>query len=228
MMRFIFLIFTLPLFAETTFLIKENKQWILHEGNSDQRYSPCSTFKIAISLMGYQEEILIDEKNPCISSIDPLLWLAKSQVWYSQVITQKLGMKKFQSYVKQFGYGNCDVSGGLMKCWLANSLQISPDEQIQFLEKLLAYQLPVSRRAHDMTRKILFVETLDNGWRLYGKTGNTPLSQNTGWFVGWAEKGSRVLIFSYLLKDNEDTYASLRAKKAVKNHLRQIAPQSPD
>ncbi|ASX27927.1 hypothetical protein BA173_03570 [Rickettsia sp. MEAM1 (Bemisia tabaci)] len=52
-----------------------------------------------------------------------------------------------------FSYGNQDTSGdkgknnGLTNAWLSSSLEISPEEQIAFLQKLAADQLPVSLKA---------------------------------------------------------------------------------
>lgn len=72
---------------------------------------------------------------------NPYTWMRDSCVWYSQVLTQQLGMKRFKEYVDAFHYGNEDVSGdkgqnnGLTHAWLSSSLAISPTEQMQFLQK---------------------------------------------------------------------------------------------
>lgn len=55
--------------------------------------------------------------------------------------------------------GNQDTSGdkgknnGLTHSWLSSSLEISPEEQIDFLQKLLDNKLPVSLKSHEMTKK---------------------------------------------------------------------------
>lgn len=238
--------------AETKcFLVKENNTMRCHDGEATKRYSPCSTFKIAISLMGYEEGILVDEKHPqvayeekygpCFLEVwkqpqDPISWIQNSCVWYSQWITPQLGEKKFADYVQKFHYGNEDVSGdpgknnGLTRCWLSSSLKISPEEQLAFLEKLTTFQLPVSRRAQEMTQKILFIEKLPHGWKLYGKTGSGyqlkpdgSLNEDlkTGWFVGWVEKGDRKILFVHYLEDKEKNaaYGGLRAKGEAKEKL---------
>lgn len=69
------------------------------------------------------------------------------------MIAQKIGMQKFSTYVAKFDYGNQDVSGdigennGITNSWLSSSLEISPQEQIRFLQKLLNNQLLVNRTA---------------------------------------------------------------------------------
>lgn len=212
--------------AQVCFVAKEGEQILRRDGECAARFSPCSTFKVAISLMGYDAGILIDEKNPewpfrhdyvdwfpsWKQAQNPTTWIKNSCVWYSQVITKKLGMQKFKEYVTKFKYGNQDVSGdknknnGLTNSWLVSSLTISADEQINFLEKLVRSKLPVSQKAHEMTRKILFIEDLADGWKLYGKTGSGPLinpdgsesdDKLLGWFIGWVQNGKRIIVFAY-------------------------------
>ncbi len=120
---------------------------------------------------------------------------------------------------------------GLTNAWLSSSLEISSVEQVQFLQKLIDNQLPASIKVHEMTKKILFVEDLQGGWKLYGKTSNGPqlsedktkkLDRQAGWFVGWIEKDERIIPFSYLVVDDDkqETYASLRAKERARNNFR--------
>lgn len=240
-------------FASQCFIAKEKEQMIHNEGECDKRYSPCSTFKIPLSLIGYDAGILVDEMHPVWpfkeGYVDwrdawkqdqtPQSWMKESCVWYSQVLTTHLGMEKFQDYVTKFSYGNMDLSGdmgknnGLTNSWLSNSLEISSLEQVDFVEKLLREELPVSKAVHSMTKNILFVEELKNGWKLYGKTGSgvllnadrtKKLEIQHGWFIGWIEKGDRKIIFSNHIADDkkEETFASLRAKADAKERLVKI------
>jgi beta-lactamase class D len=233
-----------------SFLVKENNRTLIKKGNCTARHAPCSTFKIAISLMGYNEGLLVDDNYPELAFkvgypdyIDvwkqphtPSLWISHSCVWFSQILTRKLGFDKFKEYVTKFNYGNKDVSGdknknnGLTKAWLSSSLEISTKEQVKFLQKLLKNELPVSEKSHAMARKILFVEDLYNGWELYGKTGSGSLLNHDktkkldlqiGWFIGWIEKDNKQIAFAQYLEDEEkkDTYASLRARALAKEKL---------
>lgn len=47
-----------------SFMVKKDDQVILCEGDCESRHAPCSTFKIAISLMGYNEGLLEDQTHP--------------------------------------------------------------------------------------------------------------------------------------------------------------------
>jgi len=244
-------LFSIQSFAETKcFLVTEKHKIIQQEGDCKARYAPESTFKIALSLMGYDAGILNDETAPewlfkegydlfinvCKGPHNPRTWIRDSCVWYSQVLTKKLGMKKFKQYVSKFNYGNTDISGdkgknnGLSHSWISSSLEISPEEQTKFLQKLVDNALSVTAKSHEMTKNIMFKEELPGGWKLYGKTGNgrqlksdrtQKLDLQHGWFVGWIEKNGRVIIFSSHIVDDkkQDTFASFRIRDEAKNKL---------
>lgn len=183
----------------------------------DTRFSPASTFKIALSLIGYDSGILKNANSPkwnyhsaynsqfsaWKTAQTPTSWIRNSCIWYSQVITKKLGMKKLQQYVKKFNYGNKNLSGdvgknnGLTHAWLSSSLKISPNEQKVFLQKMLRRELPLTPNAYDQTAQILRIKQLNNGWTLYGKGGLAVLletNEHVAWFVGWANNNNRILV----------------------------------
>lgn len=151
----------------------------------------------------------------------PASWLKNSAVWYSQQITLTLGMERFDKYVHLLNYGNMDTSGnaqrgdfvanncnsflicpGLINCWLSSSLKISADEQSEFLIKLVDNKLPFSLRTQQLTKKIMYRETLLDDTVMYGKTGTAMYSIDGSrnlyvfWFVGFAEKGGQKYVFA--------------------------------
>ncbi len=162
---------------------------LVSRGSCVRRVTPASTFKIAISLMGYDSGFLIDEHDPALPfhkgypdwipawrhTADPTRWIADSVVWYSQQVTRFLGEERFARYTREFQYGNADVSGdpgkhnGLKHAWLSSSLQISPKEQVTFLRNVVLRRLPVSERAFDMTGRITYGAAL---YRLGGSRQN--------------------------------------------------------
>ena len=190
---------------------------LVREGQCEQRVTPASTFKVALSLMGYDSGILADESTPqwpfregyadwlpeWRSSTGPAAWMKHSVVWYSQQLTTRLGAQRFQSYLDRFDYGNRDASGGLTRAWLGSSLKISGDEQAVFLRKLVNRTLPVSGKAVGMTASLMRYPSLRNGWSLYAKTGTgaEPGSPPHGWLVGWASRGGRTVVFARLVQD---------------------------
>jgi beta-lactamase class D len=159
---------------------------LMQRGDCGRRVTPASTLKIPLSLMGYDAGFLKDTK-----------------VWYSQQITRSLGMPRFAAYTRQFGFGNADLSGdpkhdGLTLSWINSSLKISPLEQTAFLARLVNRKLGVSAHAYDMTARLTEYGTLA-GWKVNGKTGS---GGDFGWYVGWAAKGERTLVFAHLVQSD--------------------------
>lgn len=212
------------------------------EGDCVTRHTPGATFKIALSLIGYNEGILIDTTHPvypfkkgypdylpsCKQPQSPTTWIKNSCIWYSQLIMQQLGTTTFQKYVTAFDYGNEDVSGdkgknnSLTDAWLSSSLQISPQEQLVFLQKMVQGKLPVSEKSVQMTKQLLFIENIADGWKLYGITGSgyivnpanpSDKSKPIGWFVGWVERQSGMTnFFAQYIQEDKPTNVSLGLK----------------
>jgi len=227
----------------------ETEKILLQQGNCKERITPASTFKIAISLMGFDSGFLKDEHSPVLAyhegdvdwggaawrqPIDPMNWIKYSVVWFSQRVTQSLGKERFQRYVSEFQYGNADVSGdsgrdnGMLRSWINSSLKISPLEQVSFLEKVVKRQLPVTAHAFDMTNRLTEVTVLPGGWDIHGKTGTGSPGEGAfdkahsyGWFVGWATKKSRTFVFVHLIQDEklEQGLAGVRSRDAFLNEL---------
>lgn len=181
-----------------------------------QRDSPCSTFKVPLALMAFDAGVLKDETSSLKwdgkkSSRETwnrdqtaATWMQNSVVWFSQRLTPMLGMEKVKSYLAEFDYGNQDMSGGLTTAWLSSSLEISPDEQLAFWRRFWREELPVSKHAFAMTKKITYIDTSKAGWTLHGKTGsggadargpNGEASLWIGWFVGHVARGDREYLF---------------------------------
>ncbi|HZX25853.1 MAG TPA: class D beta-lactamase [Telluria sp.] len=204
---------------------------LIEEGDCARRTTPASTFKIAISLMGFDSGVLKSAHGPVMrfqpgyadwrpewkEDTDPARWMKLSVVWYSQQVTTLLGKERFRHYVDAFNYGNRDVSSGLTKAWLSASLAISPREQLDFVERVVRHELPVNLRAYSLTEQITELDPLPGGWRLHGKTGTgTNDGEAVGWFVGWVEKDGRSIVFVRRVLESEDKPgpAGLRARDA--------------
>jgi len=198
---------------------------LFQQGAVDERHSPCSSFKIPIALMGFDAGVLRGPHEPRIDyrpefqagreadkiPVDPSSWLRNSVVWYSQQTTLKLGKERFEKYLRAFRYGNGDATGhpgkgdGLTQSWLMSSLQISPREQVGFLFDFLEHRLPVSQKAAGLALETIPTYPGEGGWEVHGKSGagyltardgTVTLDRPLGWFVGWAEKGPRRVVFA--------------------------------
>jgi len=216
---------------------------LVQQGPCEQRNSPASTFKVALALMGYQSGILLDAHLPLWpyrshykswdadfkkKPTDPTAWLKESVVWYSRLLVQHTGRAGLQASVDGFDYGNRDISGtpGFKETlpeavWVDSSLQISPVEQVAFLRKIVNRELPsVSPQTYDKVAEVMPAFGA-GGWAVHGKTGSGfqpggigKGRRQYGWFVGWAIKDKRTILFARLDKDDarRDDIAGIRVR----------------
>lgn len=214
--------------------------------------SPASTFKVPLALMGFEAGLLQDSHAPALpykpeypawrdawkTTTDPAYWMRESVVWYSQELTRRLGMDAFQGWVDRLDYGNRDLSGdpgkgnGLTRAWLSSSLAISPLGQVAFLRRLVRGDLPVSAETLRKTEALLRRDELPGGWTAFGKTGAGsrpgPDSTPFGWYVGWARKADRTLVFVRLIDGDakSDIPASFVARDAILAELPALLDKS--
>lgn len=212
-----------------------------------KRIPPNSTFKIPLSLMAYDQGIINDNtvfkwdgesRDFTMWNHDqtPKSWLTYSVVWVSRVITPQLGMSKIKQYLAKFDYGNQVFNGknALSRGWISGNLQISGIEQLNFLINLYDHKLPIKVDAMTSTYQNMFLESFDNHWQLYGKTGsgynnrNKSLPKNTyidGWFVGFITKNNKHYVFVTNISDIKPTISVNLAGITAKNITKQILLQ---
>ena len=197
----------------------KNKRYVRHNAERcRRRFTPASTFKIPNSLIGLESGVVRDaefaiswdrqrypnEGRPNIAPFnhwwrDHTLRSAMkySVVWYYIEIARQVGALRMQRHIKQFRYGNGDSSGGIEQFWRNSTLQISADEQVDFLRRFYVGKLSVSRRSTEIVKDIMLLEETAT-YKLSGKTGAAP-SANGGtlaWFVGYLEREGNVYFFA--------------------------------
>lgn len=224
--------------------LNENKiVTIYNPTRCSEKMSPDSTFKIALSLMAFDKGLITQKTVFKWDGVDrkfsawnedqtPNTWLKYSVVWVSRKLTPQLGMDTIKDYLNQFHYGNQNFSGdfgqhnGLTNAWLSSSLKISPDQQLVFLKNLVTNKLPVSKQGMLNTKENMYLETMPNGWQLYGKTGtgdsqhsvinNQHLLQD-GWFIGFIQKSNKTYIFVTNFSDIDKPATSESGGTRAKN-----------
>jgi beta-lactamase class D len=193
-------------------------------------FSPCSTFKIANSLIGLQSGVIPDSgfvikydsaRHPLDSiklATEPFkhwyedLSLKRafkySCVWYYQELARRVGKVRMKRMVDDLDYGNRDISSGVDTFWLSGSLQISIDEQVEFLKRLYSNQLNgISAKNINIVKSMMLCEATP-AYHLYGKTGRgvCPNGKTIGWFVGFIEtdSGTKIFAMNLLVNDAQD------------------------
>jgi beta-lactamase class D len=204
-----------------------------NEARCRQRLSPFSTFKIPNSLIGLDTGVIKDadfviawdrRKYPPGDdwNVEPFVHWAQDQtlrsaikysvVWYYKELALRVGASRMQQYVTRLHYGNEDTSSGVDKFWLGRSLQISADEQVEFLKRLYAGKLPVAQRSVEIVKDIITREQTPV-YKLSWKTGGGPLPSGKalGWFVGYLETKGNVYFFATNIEG--PNYMAIRDKR---------------
>lgn len=221
-------------FPASTFVLYDQKRnaYVRHNpARAAERFPPFSTFKIPNSLIGLETGVIADadflikwdaEKYPRPEGggLNAEWWrdqtlrtaFQRSAVWYYQELAKRVGEARMKEFVTKFRYGNEDISGGIDRFWLASSLKISADEQVEFLRRLHGGELPVSKRALDIVRDIMTHEQTPS-YKLSAKTGSGPVEGRgwLGWFVGFLETGDNTYFFATQIEGPD--FDSIRAER---------------
>jgi beta-lactamase class D len=178
--------------------------------------TPASTFKIPHSMIALETGVVegpdtllnwdgkryaVDNWNQDLKFRDAF---RVSCVPCYQSIARQVGEQREREWSAKLDYGNHDISGGVDKFWLSGGMRISPLQQIEFLRRFDANQLPISERTADIVRDIMTLDVTES-YVLRGKTGAAapPDEQGTAyWFVGWVELGERRVFFATLLHEH--------------------------
>lgn len=194
---------------------RQNDSFTIHnEKRAATRYTPFSTFKIPNSLIALETGVVPDVETELVwdkvsypqEDWWPSSWLKthnlRTAITYSVVplyrdIARKIGDERMSAYLKQFDYGNQDISSGLDEFWLNGSIKISAREQILFLRKFHEGRLGLSERTTSLVKDILLQEKTDN-YTLYAKTGGGSLTDEKalGWYTGFVERKEGIYFFA--------------------------------
>ncbi|MCP8899005.1 penicillin-binding transpeptidase domain-containing protein [Gilvimarinus xylanilyticus] len=208
----------------------EGRAQIDNIDRASARYSPFSTYKIPNTVIMLETGVVDSTDQPLDYSRDdyppqdwwPDSWqqtpmtlaqaLQHSAVPIYRTLSRKVGPKRMQAWVDIFDYGNRDISSGVDGFWLNGSLQISAQEQIQFLRRLFANPGPVSKSALDTLSHIMLVESAP-GYQLYAKTGAGYIeqSQALGWYVGWLDNSDGRHYFA--INVSADSFAEVQRER---------------
>lgn len=205
--------------------LKDDKYYTYNGEMTDIQKSPCSTFKIVLTLAGLKYGILKDESTVIkwdgekryFDEWNKDLSLKEafnlSAVWYFEKVANEIGKEKLTEFVNFISYGNCDTSEGI-PFWLDSSLKISPKEQTTFLKDLFEYKLPIDQKDIAVLKQVMDKGSINEG-TLYGKTG-TSGENNLGWFVGFYEKESKKIYFAVELSGGKNV-SGKQAEKIAKD-----------
>ncbi|MBE9180020.1 class D beta-lactamase [Oculatella sp. LEGE 06141] len=194
---------------------------IIYDKNRDRFYEhnptrnataffPASTFKILNALISLETGVVRDDlailtwdgvqrEFPAWNRDTNLRQAFKdSTVWFYQVLARRNGHETLQTFVEQTSYGNQQIGTAdrVDHFWLDGPLQITPKQEIEFLQRFEQNDVPFSQRTIDLVKDIMVVEQTPD-YILRGKTGwVTAVNPGVGWFVGYLEQDNNVYFFA--------------------------------
>jgi beta-lactamase class D len=224
------------------YTLKTGKWYRYNPEQCKKRLSPCSTFKIPNSLIGLETGVIRDTgyiikydsvmhpKNADMLKKEPFKYWYQdlslknafkySCVWYYQELARRVGKNRMEKYVRSIDYGNNDLSSGIDTFWLCGSIQISINEQIEFLRKLYTNKINgISEKTINEVKSIMLYESKPH-YKLYGKTGAGDCINNMvlGWYIGFVETDSGVHLFAMniIVNSFDDLKNNLRIEMTKK------------
>lgn len=187
--------------------------YVLAGSEPDRRHGPWSTFKIAnlvIALETGAAQSLetdlpwnSDQRPP--AEYWPDNWrqnqtlrsaFIRSAAWAFQDLAVQIGSDVYQDILPAWSYGDAEVADDSDRFWLDHTLEISPREQVNFLDHLLSRELGVSEQTLAALDEVSLAGQRPDG-ELHGKTGSGPVVLNDfdgrfeGWYVGYLVRDAR-------------------------------------
>lgn len=180
----------------------ERDVWrVYNRERAQSRFLPASTFKIANALIGLELSAArdVDEVIPYGGTDEAFDgWerdmslreaMKVSNVPVFHQLARRIGIERMGERVKAFGYGNTEVGDDVeQRFWLTGPLAISALEQVEFIRRYRAGELPIRSETAAAVREILEYE-IGADYAIFGKSGWAGSRHpETGWWVGWVEK----------------------------------------
>jgi beta-lactamase class D len=209
---------------------------LLQRGDCATRLSPASTFKIPHALVALETSVVttnsVERWNGSRSEQQPewnrdhtvISALRPSVLWFFQRIAPRIGAERMADWLVRLDYGNRDVSGPITEYWINGRLQISPQEQMQFLRRFYHEELPIDVRHLRAVREgleqkpgtvqnALGVHRVKGDWRqatLNAKTGATTAGgYRVSWLVGALRSSRHDYVFAAAVWRADGTVDSL-------------------
>lgn len=199
------------------------KKWIASD-IADSHYGtlPASTFKVINTLIALETGVIADEdeiiewpgKTDTVKyGYRPDIYRDMSMKdafrlsagWAYVELARQIGKERYQKILTESGYGNADISIEDPDFWNFGNLKISPANQVKILTGVYEETLPFSKRSFKILKEIMKEEQGEN-YILRAKTGWTrDGGKDTGWWIGYVERGDNVYFFATRLIKERDT-----------------------
>ncbi|MCA9794589.1 MAG: class D beta-lactamase [Candidatus Eremiobacteraeota bacterium] len=199
----------------TVVLVHHGETDVYNPARAEQGFIPASTYKVPHSLIALETGVVRDghevlpwdgvRRQYAAWNRDHILSTAMkySVVPVYQRFARAIGEARMRAYLEKIGYGNANIDGGIDRFWLDGQLRISAHQQIDFLRRLYADELPFRPENQLLVKTAMLIEATpdyviraktgyENGVEGYGH----PERPGVGWWVGWVERDTEVIFFA--------------------------------
>lgn len=190
--------------------LETGARYVLDGSDLESRHAPWSTFKIPNLIIALESGFTPDldtvrpwdQQTRPPSSWWPQAWrqeqslrtaFQRSAVWYFRDVAQHVGAPAYREQLTAWDYGDANAPDGSDSFWLAGGLEISVEEQVSFLTRLMTGDLRVQETLLTALADASLAQQIDE-YALHGKTGGGTVIPGDfsgpfdGWYVGFVER----------------------------------------
>jgi beta-lactamase class D len=206
--------------------------------------APASTFKVPHALIALETGVVTDPLAPVPwdgTKYPNAAWekphslnsaMKWSALWFYQRTARLIGRERMLAWLKRLGYGTDSYEGEQTMFWLNGDLAVSPVDQLDFMARLVRYQLPVERRHVDVVKAAFTMpaSAITNATGTHpfelkwpaplvvrAKTGNaTVAGERVSWVVGHVESRGRGWVFAARVRGGSDVPGQAGADLALR------------
>lgn len=167
----------------------------------DSSYAPGNSFDILSSLVAIETGRVNDQNSMLKTANDSSASISLIQAFKldsNEIFTDinhLIGKDTMQFWLDSLHYGKIKLKSQTGKYWQSDSLKITPDEQLGFVEKLYFASLPFQKRTMQIVRTMMIQENNPNYTLAYKKGWTPDASKSSGWIQGWVEENKHVYFF---------------------------------
>ena len=211
--------------------LETGTNYVLEGSSVDARRTPWSTFKIPNLIIALetgaaeslQTDLPWDPARRPASGYWPQDWrqdqtlqtaFQRSAAWAFRDLAAEVGSDVYRDRLSAWAYGDAEVAEGSDLFWLDHTLEISPREQVDFLDRLLSRELGVSEISFQALDDVSLSGDRPDG-ALHGKTGSGPVELGDmngrfeGWYVGYLVREDRAPIV-FALHAEASSFSGIR------------------
>ncbi|MDE1192275.1 MAG: penicillin-binding transpeptidase domain-containing protein [Arachidicoccus sp.] len=185
------------------------------ERYKDSAYSPGATFDIINALIALETGRLKDENsiikyNHDSSSASLKNVFEKNNDTAFASIAYSVGKDTLQFWLDSLKYGNTKIKSADEYFWLNDSLKITPDVQLGFIDKFYFSLFPFQKRVQKIVQNLMLKEN-NTMYSLSYKTSvhYDSKGRKIGWLLGWIEENRHVYFFVINAQGDSMTEAAL-------------------